>query len=315
MPSLKIWNGTSWDIVGGVPGGAGPTGPGGGSFVVTLGGNTLGAMAQVSSGTLTLAGGAGISLSQAGNAITIVGGGGGGHNVTLGGNSTSAGAGYVQISTGTMTLAGGANIILSQNGNAITIAQTEVTRSLLFEGIAQSFMSHGNGSIHLQPVQVRGPITATEFDWIMSGNFTTSGSGTVSAWAGLYDVINSTSLALLSSGSVSYTMQVSNSTLYHSVRQWSMPFNVNASRGDYALGLIVRSSGGGSWSVFGASTQAFQGPAGVAANATYKILPFLGMYTSSSVAMPANVVAASIIGAGGASASAARRFDYMFRVV
>lgn len=38
---------------------------------VTLSGNTAGAMAQISSGTMTLAGGNNITLSQAGNAVTI----------------------------------------------------------------------------------------------------------------------------------------------------------------------------------------------------------------------------------------------------
>jgi len=47
---------------------------------------------------------------------------GGRVNLTLAGNSTSAGAGYALASTGTVTLAGGNNITLSQNGNAITIS-------------------------------------------------------------------------------------------------------------------------------------------------------------------------------------------------
>ena len=47
---------------------------------VTLGGNTLGAMAQISSGTMTLAGGDNVTLSQDGNAITIIGASGGGGN-------------------------------------------------------------------------------------------------------------------------------------------------------------------------------------------------------------------------------------------
>lgn len=67
--------------------------------------------------------------------VEIYGGAGGGANltaaqsvqtqncvdVTLAGNSTSAGAGYILISSGTMTLAGGANVTLSQNGNAVTV--------------------------------------------------------------------------------------------------------------------------------------------------------------------------------------------------
>ena len=137
---------------------------------IVLSSNTAGAMATISSGTMTLAGGNNITLSQNGNAVTISGAAGGGlggiavnasttytngtvvfsagpnivlntnaqtisisasnqsvqtqnlHNVTLAGNSTSAGAGYIQISSGTMILAGGNNITLSQNGNAVTIS-------------------------------------------------------------------------------------------------------------------------------------------------------------------------------------------------
>lgn len=91
---------------------------------VTLSGNTSGVMAQVSSGTLTLAGGNNVTLSQNANAVTIsaanqtvqtqnV------HNLTISGNTAGAGA---AISSGTLTLAGGNNITLSQNGNAITIS-------------------------------------------------------------------------------------------------------------------------------------------------------------------------------------------------
>lgn len=47
---------------------------------------------------------------------------GGRINASVGGNSTSAGAGYSLVSSGTMLLAGGNNITLSQNGSAITIS-------------------------------------------------------------------------------------------------------------------------------------------------------------------------------------------------
>lgn len=87
---------------------------------LNIGGNTAGTPATITSGAVTLAGGTNITLSQAGNVVTVVGPYV--HNVTLGGNSTSAGAGYVQISSGTMLLAGGNNITLSQNGNSVTIS-------------------------------------------------------------------------------------------------------------------------------------------------------------------------------------------------
>lgn len=91
---------------------------------VTLSGNTAGVMAQISSGTMNLAGGNNVTLSQNGNSVTIsafnqsvqtqnI------HNVTLSGNTAGV---MAQISSGVMTLAGGNNITLSQNGNAITIS-------------------------------------------------------------------------------------------------------------------------------------------------------------------------------------------------
>ncbi len=47
---------------------------------------------------------------------------GGRLNASIGGNSTSAGAGYTMMSTGTMYLMGGNNITLSQNANSVTIS-------------------------------------------------------------------------------------------------------------------------------------------------------------------------------------------------
>ena len=97
-------------------------------FNLTLGGNTSGALALISSGVLTLAGGSNITLSQAGNAVTISGATAGGaqseqtqsrFNLTLGGNTAGV---LALISSGVMTLAGGTNITLSQAGNAVTIS-------------------------------------------------------------------------------------------------------------------------------------------------------------------------------------------------
>ena len=45
--------------------------PGAGGVNVSLGGNTAGALTNVSSGTLFLAGGNNVTLSQNGNSITI----------------------------------------------------------------------------------------------------------------------------------------------------------------------------------------------------------------------------------------------------
>jgi hypothetical protein len=99
--------------------------------VDVIAGNTAGATASISSGTMTLAGGNNITLSQAGNVITISGPNTAAQTVqtqnlhvdVIAGNTAGVTA---SISSGTMTLAGGNNITLSQVGNAITISGPNV---------------------------------------------------------------------------------------------------------------------------------------------------------------------------------------------
>lgn len=96
---------------------------------LTLSGNTAGVMAQVSSGTLTLAGGNNVTLSQNGNAVTVSAANQTAqtqnlHNLTLSGNTAGV---MAQVSSGTLTLAGGNNVTLSQNGNAVTVSAASQT--------------------------------------------------------------------------------------------------------------------------------------------------------------------------------------------
>lgn len=78
---------------------------------LTIGGNTAGAGALISSGTLALAGGANITLSQNGQSISIVGGAGGaGFTGGVSGGNTSGTSGTISAS---LLLAGGNNITLS----------------------------------------------------------------------------------------------------------------------------------------------------------------------------------------------------------
>src|SRR6266536_5902356 len=93
----------------------------GGRINATISGNTAGVGSLVSSGTLSLAGGNNITLSQNGNAITISGGAAGGATNTFGmsnvGN-TSGTSGVVSGSALQFVFAGGNNVTLSQSLNA-----------------------------------------------------------------------------------------------------------------------------------------------------------------------------------------------------
>jgi hypothetical protein len=316
VPALKVWNGTSWDVISGPPGPTGATGsqgPGGGNFNLTLSGNTAGAMAQVSSGTLTLAGGNGVVLSQNGNAITISASNDLGA-MQLAGNTAGV---MATISTGTVQLAGGANITLSQNAQSITILGQSATRSMFAQTFGQSFHSANvaTGGMTVQPLQIEWNITATEVDWLMQISNTTTGSYTISASAALYTWANTTSLALATSGSISYTWVTSNSSLYNGFRQWSIPFNAYMTPGDYVAALWLRTSGGQTMSILGESlnsTIPFTGWAGVASATSQREFPGFGIFSSSfSTAMPGSMVASQIAG----HSTNARQNDLIFRAL
>ncbi len=107
----------------------------GGRVNLTIGGNTAGAGALVSSGTLSLVGGNNVTLSQNGNAITISGGAGGAAGSNTFGMSnlgnTIGTSGVISGSALRFNFAGGNNITLSQSLNAssgtITISAANQT--------------------------------------------------------------------------------------------------------------------------------------------------------------------------------------------
>lgn len=103
-----------------------------GRMNVTIGGNTAGAGALVSSGTLTLAGGNNVTLSQNGNVITISGGVGGSNTFGMSNlGNTSGTSGMISGSALRFAFAGGNNVTLSQSLNAssgtITISAANQT--------------------------------------------------------------------------------------------------------------------------------------------------------------------------------------------
>ena len=96
------------------------------TIIAQVSGNTAGVTAIISSGTLVLAGGSNVTLSQNGNSISF--NATGGIAASLAGNTAGA---LAVVSTGTLVLAGGNNVTLSQNGNSVTIsANTAVAANL-----------------------------------------------------------------------------------------------------------------------------------------------------------------------------------------
>lgn len=123
---------------------------------VNIIGNTSGTTANITSGTLNLAGGNNITLSQNGNAITISAQSQSQQtqniirNIDIIGNTSGTTA---HISSGTLSIAGGNNITLSQNQNSFTISANDA----LYAGMSNLGNTSGTtGLVYTQLVFVGG---------------------------------------------------------------------------------------------------------------------------------------------------------------
>jgi hypothetical protein len=128
---------------------------------VTISGNTAGALAAISSGTWTLAGGNNITLSQAGNAVTISGGAGGAETQTA---ISGISASDTLYTSGTVrfTGVGGGVTVSSNTGQRVDIsvaAQSVQPETQTFiGGISASDTLYTSGSVRFtgsQAVTVR----------------------------------------------------------------------------------------------------------------------------------------------------------------
>lgn len=135
---------------------------------LTIGSNTAGVGAAISSGTLTLAGGSNITLSQNGdNAITIHGNAGGGGSVNFSAGTTSNNLAAVTFSNSNGVGFGLNGSVITASHNGIT-SQTNQTigiygvgnttqsssgvvdaRSLSFNGLGGVSVGYSNGSVQI----------------------------------------------------------------------------------------------------------------------------------------------------------------------
>lgn len=251
---------------------------------VTLGGNTAGAMAQVSSGTLTLAGGNNITLSQNGNAVTISGAAGG----------------------------GGANPVHSFYQNLVpqNSAQPYTSLAMTFNTLIVQPLSPIEG------YGFPGDMTVSTFMMHMSGSQTATSA--TSAWSssfsssvsiGMYLLNNSSQLTLVNSASTSWSAAANtqNSTIWagprfltiHSSNWSSQPVLSYGAR--YWFGVLHGSSNfnnmGPAWlgQYVGASTQR-SGTIGVSqvVNTSQGMVPFLGIYSAALSSMPSSLANSQI---------------------
>ena len=228
---------------------------------VTLSGNTAGVMAQISSGTLTFAGGNNITLSQNGNAITISG-------PNIGGAQT----GISVISVGANLLTAGTLVFSNSNGVGFGLNGSTLTASYTVPTIpgATSFSNLNNVTFGLagstitasasypaqtvQPVAISGSNGSFAFSTVTLGNsngvsfYTTNGSIVASYTVPTQTIQTQNSIQILgSSGNISFangnnvTFGVNASTITASAsfNQTVQPVAISGSNGSFAFSTVT----------------------------------------------------------------------------
>lgn len=230
---------------------------------VSLSGNTTGTLALVSSGTLILAGGNNISLSQNGQSVTILDGWN-----TLSNWWANDGV-----------------------GPQVTIATTDSQASfLIFWPLKGNFF--GSASQANQFVSLNISTSAT------AGS---TGAGTLSFWLGAYTRTGSTLSAATTATQTyawSYTSNISNSNL-SGLKMVSIPINIFITPGDYWLAALSLTSSSGNLGFTASKVAAipfgnFSGPFAGGTNITNQLIP--GFAYTRSNGLPASIAFTTITG-------------------
>ena len=284
---------------------------------ISLAGNTSGVLALISTGTAILSGGTNITLSQNGQTIEIdaatqtvqtqncV-------DISIDGNTTGTAA---LVSSGTLVLSGGNNVTLSQHGQTIEIDAAGggggVTISnwwALSPGVP---IVAGNniqtnqpiGSIFIWPMQLPNFASASAAQCYISMSLSSSSNSsfaaTLSVAMAIYTRSASTFNTISSTiGTFAFTNTTQNSLNFLSgIRQFRFPMNVNATPGEYWMGMSISSATlNANWATF--SIMAVRHFPAVAANFSgtlgepnpapnsVQYMPGFGMFSTTTSAFP-----------------------------
>lgn len=177
----------------------------GGGIDVTLGGNTSGALALVSTGTLFLAGGNNITLSQNGNSVTVSGANAGGAQTGISGLQVS----NTTYSSGTVTFQNANGISFGSSGaNGISASYN----STQFAGIGTTFNgANVSGSLTLNSAGLNLSLSAGAGGGASTGGIYAAGNTTGQSSSSTYPIssLNLSLAGILSGGWSSNTFLIS----------------------------------------------------------------------------------------------------------
>jgi hypothetical protein len=247
----------------------------------------------------------------------------GGIQATVGGNTSGT---LTLVSSGVLLLAGGNNITLSQVANAVTISGPGATSPFFvevngpvtgtFAGVADLTAASFSHRPIIQPFYQPGNALRVKTARIYVSR--TAGV-TLNATMGLgfYTMGNSTSLALVSSGTQNYSLTASSdwsgvraieftglSNLMLSQGPWFVGFHLSASNTSTAVGQVQLVGPAPLDSNFTAGTLGTGANVSSAASASRLLAPFMGVYSAVSAALPANIAASEMLGSASNQAAA-----------
>ena len=221
---------------------------------------------------------------------------------TAGTTGTFAGGGLQYV------FAGGNNVTLSQSSNGasvtlsiaaagggagVTLSGCDPYIDMLYAGSQQP-----DATLHINPVSLPN----VQFDRIVmpilnTNSSNSSGSHTLSFWAGVYSR-NASTLSLIVSGSnstaITHSGTAGSYSLFSGLRLYTIPLTTTLAEGQYFVGMLSRSASGGtggsySQMLLSQFASNLQGLFGAVANATVQLDVGKGHYSASTSGMPASI--------------------------
>lgn len=229
-----------------------------------------------------------------------------GINLTLSGTNGSV---YNISAPATSSLSATGQVSISTNGSTISIGVPN-EKTLSYYNPQDAYLQvagqQGQGTLHIQPMQAPN----VQYDRLMmpiinTNSSNSSGSHTISFWAGVY-TRNDSTLSLLHSASTSTAVTHSGTagsySLMSGMRLLSVGYTQTLTAGQYWMGIVSRTTSGGtngSYSQVLASqvNSSFFGHFGSSVNQSMQYTRGLGIYTATTSAMPASIAFTQISGA------------------
>jgi len=264
---------------------------------------------------------ASVGFSNGSVNISVPAGGGGITNINISAGTTSQNLSNLVFSDSN-------GVSFGLNGSTVTASVNAGGGGITYSGYMPYLANERITEVILQASLKMAPLGAVpniQFDrlcWYLSySNATNStGSVTISAWAGLYTENVSTlslSESTSSSWAITFSGTVGNQSLQAGFRMATIPWTKTLAASNYWLGLIFRTTTGGANAsisnfVVSQGLHPFSGILGQASAGSIQMSRGLGYWTASSTGMPGSVAFSNLTGSNDQTAQRPRLVAFAY---